>query len=96
MIERNSVALEDIYTDVKLVKVETKPTGTVRTELKSYSELFAQEHNDNSENIEGKRVFCKAEMGMGKTCLMHKITHDWVKGIFKMFTIVFLISMKLV
>ena len=96
MIERNSVALKDIYTDVKLVKVETKPTGTVRTELKSYSELFAQDQNVNTEHIEGRKVFCKAEMGMGKTCLMQKITHDWVKGIFTVFTIVFFISMKLV
>ena len=47
-------------------------------------------------DIQGKRILFKADPGMGKTSLMKKVTYDWARGIFTVFTLVFFVSMKLV
>ena len=133
-VKKDVMKLEDIYTDVTLEKVEQKPTGTVKTQLNSYTELFGQnvpkaetpvsrqkrnkgrkvkgkrtqklklknsakdqkqDHVTDQEE-QGKKMLFTADPGMGKTSLMKKVTYDWVKGIFTVFTIVFFVSVKLV
>ena len=44
----------------------------------------------------GKKVLMSGEPGIGKSTLCKKILYDWAQGIFTAFTIVFLISLKIV
>ena len=43
-----------------------------------------------------KKVLFKGEQGMGKTTLSKKITLDWARGVFTTFSIILLVSLKLV
>ena len=43
-----------------------------------------------------RKVLVKGRVGHGKSTLAKKIAYDWAKGLFKRFSIVFFISMKLV
>ena len=54
-----------------------------------------QRTTSHSSRASGKRVLIKAEPGMGKTTLARKMAWDWAMGVFTTFSIVFLISLKL-
>ena len=91
--------MNDLYTELEIDKLEHKPKTTEkRTPFKDYTELF-QDCTANSSQVKrgkGKRVLVKADPGNGKTTFVGKVAWDWAKGFFTTFTIVFLVSMKLV
>ena len=91
--------MNDLYTELEIDKLEHKPKTTEkRTPLKDYTELF-QDCTAKSSQVKrgkGKRVLVKADPGNGKTTFVRKVAWDWAKGFFTTFTIVFLVSMKLV
>ena len=104
-VSTENFEMEDIYTDLTINKLNFSPMGPQKTNLVSYTELFENKvttpsDNDQDEDTqteqEGEKVLFQGESGMGKTSLMKKVTCDWVKGIFTVFTIVFFVSLKLV
>ena len=42
-----------------------------------------------------KKILIKGEPGMGKTTLGKKMGFDWVKGVFKMFSVIFFLTLRL-
>ena len=44
----------------------------------------------------GEKILIKGEPGMDKTTLIKKVAYDWVKGLFTVVSIVFLVFLKLV
>ena len=43
-----------------------------------------------------RKILIKAAPGMGKTTLGKKVTRDWARGVYKKFSIVFFVALKLV
>ena len=60
------------------------------------SSMQRQKSDPKNRNKQGKRILVKADPGMGKTTLSRKIAWDWAMGILNDFTIVFLVTVKLI
>ena len=94
-----TVDMKDIYTELTLDKIENQPTGPEGKTIEDYKELFEdkkKELGEQSKKKPPKKVLLKADPGMGKTTFGKHLAYDWAKGIFKVFTIVFFVSLKLV
>ena len=50
----------------------------------------------NENKSKRRKILIKGKPGMGKSTLGKKIAHDWAKGVFKMFSIVFILGLNLV
>ena len=90
-----TVDMKDIYTDLTLEKIENQPTGPEGKRVQDYKELF-QEEIDPKERKPPKKVLFKGEPGSGKTTVSKKISWDWGMGLFKVFSLVLFVSLKLV
>ena len=75
----NEVEIDKLFVQVTLVEHCQESSGRKSTQLEHYTELF-----DSIMQHEGERILLKAEPGMGKTTLVKKITHDWMKGVLLM------------
>ena len=89
-----TVDMKDIYTDLALEKIENEPTGPEGKRIEDYKELF--ENKTRESETETEKVLMKGDPGMGKTTVSKKISWDWAMGLFKVFTLVFFVSLKLV
>ena len=91
--------MHDLYTELEIDQLEHKPkTPEKRTPLKDYTEIF-QDCTASLNQVKrgkGKRVLVKADPGNGKTTFARKVAWYWAKDFSTTFTIVFLVSMKLV
>ena len=74
------------------IALAMKLLGEKRRRLEGYQEMF----HCNQSNPNNRKVLMKADPGMGKTTLGKKMTWDWAKGVFKEFSIIFFVSLKLV
>ena len=88
-----TVDMTDINTDLTLEKIENEPTGPEGKRIENYKELF---ENKTGEESETKKVLMKGDPGIGKTTVSKKISWDWAVGLFRVFTLVFFVSLKLV
>ena len=52
--------------------------------------------NCNKSEHENRKILIKADPGMGKTTLGRKVARDWAKGVFKKYSLVFFVALKLV
>ena len=94
-----TVPVQDIYTELTLEKIENQPTGPEGARLRDYQELFPHtmsEKEMKTSKKHPKKVLMKGDPGTGKTVAGKKISWDWAMGLFKMFTIVLFVSLKLV
>ena len=82
---------QEMFIERTLVLV-MKLLGEKRRRLEGYQEMF----HCNQSNPNDRKVLMKADPGMGKTTLGKKMTWDWAKGVFKDFSIIFFVSLKLV
>ena len=85
-----TVDMKDIYTDLTLEKIENEPTGPEGKRIENYKELFENKLGES----ETKKVLKKGDPGMGKTKVSKKILWDWAVGLFKVFTLVFFVSLN--
>ena len=97
--------MDDLYTNLTLVKVDDRLISEGHTELYDYEEVFPEPKErprkvcpclNSEDDPEGERILFKGDPGMGKTTVSKKAAYDWAKGIFKAFTIVFFVFLKLV
>ena len=97
--------MDKLYTELAIEKQEGLLTGS--SSIKEYHELFTDEEQNQDERQTnkgkltakkkiGKKILCKGDPGMGKTTWGKKIGWDWATGIFKTYSIVFFIFLKLV
>ena len=82
------VDMNKLYTELILEKIEDEVLGEKRKTLKYYQQMFDSEGRH--------KILIKADPGMGKTTLGKKVGWDWAKGIFRMFSMVFFVFLKLV
>ena len=90
--EGRLIKMDELYTELTIEKVEMKLLREERKKLRGYQEVF----HCNQSNQNYKKVLMKADPGMGKTTLGKKVTWDWAEGVFKDFSIIFFVSLKLV
>ena len=81
--------MDELYVNVTLEKLYRKAGGLERRVLENYIQLFNPEMRN-----EGERILLKGDPGMGKTTLMKKITHDWVRGRFTDVSVVSFVMLK--
>ena len=100
-----TVQMEDLYTELTVVKIENKPTGPETKVINDYRELFNQAQGSDGprkgkgrfrKTVRGKRFLVKADPGLGKTTFCKKFAWDWAKGHFTIFSVTFCIRLKLV
>ena len=77
---------------IETLVLAMKLLGEKRRRLEGYQEMF----HCNQSTPNDRKVLMKADPGMGKTTLGKKMTWDWAKGVFKDFSIIFFVSLKLV
>ena len=111
-VQNYTLPMDELYTELTLEQIESKPTGPIPVKLESYTELFTEKettdqqqcHPDpnpepprkKSRKSKGKKILAKGDPGMGKSTMGRKIAYDWAKGVFTAVSIVFFISMKLI
>ena len=90
--------METNYTELSLQKIEDTPKGQTSVPLHDYRELFQEDQSANKQAGRWKRktVIMTGDPGIGKTTMCKKVVWDWAKGLFTMFTVVFLISMQMI
>ena len=86
------VDMNDVYTELNLKQIENKAHGEIFITLKDYGDVLIRGSGLNSRN----KILMKGDPGMGKTILGKKIGLDWAVGIFRAFSIVFFVALKLV
>ena len=86
------INMDELYTELTLEKVEMKLLVEEREKLNRYREMF----HCNQSNPNNRKILMKADPGMGKTTLGKKMASDWATGVFKDFSIIFFVSLKLV
>ena len=82
------IDMNKLYTELILEKIENELLGKKKVILQGYEEMFKSKGRD--------KILIKGDPGMGKTTLGRKIGWDWVKGLFKIFSLVFVVFLKLV
>ena len=111
-VQNYTVKMDELYTELTLEQIESKPTGPIPVKLESYTELFTEKettdqqqcHPDpspepprkKSRKSKGKKILAKGDPGMGKSTMGRKIAYDWAKGVFTAVSVVFFVSMKLI
>ena len=86
------IDMDELYTELTFEKVESMLFGKESKSLGRYEEMF----NCHKSEHKNRKVLIKADQGMGKTTLGKKITRDWATGVFKRFSVVFFVVLKLV
>ena len=84
--------MDELYIELTLEKVERKLLGEETWTLQSYENMFSC----NKSEHKNRKILMKADPGMGNTTLGKKITKDWATEVFKKFSIIFFVALKLV
>ena len=82
------VDMNKLYTELTLEKIENDLFGAGQRTLHGYKEMF--------DSVGRDKILTKGDPGMGKTTLSKKIGFDWTREIFKMFTVIFFVQLRLV
>ena len=98
------VDMEELYTELKLEKINNTSYGQDRKQLENYKVLFALHKPGMLEYLDiryyypslspKRKILIKGGPGMGKTSLVKKIAWDWAKGFFDKVSIVFFVFLK--
>ena len=100
------VDMEELYTELRLEKIDKKLFREERMELESYKVLFSLHKPGMLEYLDiryycpnlspKKKILMKGNPGIGKTSLLKKVAWDWAKRLFVKVSIVFFVFLKLV
>ena len=95
------VDIHQIYTRLSWVKEEQTPTGSSRSELNYYTDLFSA----NKNGVVPKRILGQGQTGIGKSTFVKKLAVDWAelddttlgdqqKDILKKFELLVVVNLK--
>ena len=91
-----TLKLEDVKTRLDVVRCRG---GKVNWKTSEHIEMFVETEPREMRGLPVlqtlRKILVKGRVGHGKSTLAKKIAYDWAKGLFKRFSIVFFISMKL-
>ena len=92
------VDMRKLYTELTLEKIENTILGEKYVKLVNYEKMFeCRNLAIGEENISDRnKILIKGESGMGKSTLGRKFGWDWARGIFKLYSVVFFVPLKLV
>ena len=92
-----TLKLEVVQTRLDVVRCRGEKVNWKASEyIEICEETEPREIGSPSEKKKLRKVLVKGRLGHGKSTLAKKIAYDWAKGLFKCFSIVLFISMKLV
>ncbi len=89
-IQNDQMNIDEAFFPLKLSKEVKLPAHVKMEPIENYQELF------EGKKGKAKRILLKGDPGIGKTTLVSKMVYDWAVSAWKMFSIVFLISMKII
>ncbi len=101
----DKMEINEAYFPLKISKEVKLPARVKKEEIKNYTELMEDKKNIfgdlfdmffEDKKRKGKRILLKGDPGIGKTTLVSKMVYDWAVSAWQMFSIVFLISMKVI
>ena len=108
----NLIDMNKFYTELNFAKVENIVLGKNTTHIKKYEEMLqcnsdsdweteekcseSLETNAEDGTLDRKKILLKADARMGKSTLGKKIGFDCSRGIFKINSVVFFVTLKLV
>ncbi len=100
-IERDVMDFEDVYIDLGITKEKTTCFEEDKEPVKDYKELFAENPESTEEGAKRRRrlrkkILIKGDPGIGKSTLVAKMAFEWATSTWKMFSLVFFISMRVV
>ena len=93
---------EDVYMNLGITKEEKTMMGEDKESLSDYKELFAENPESSAAGRKRRRkklrkkILIKGDPGIGKSTLAAKMAYDWAVSTWKMFSLVFFISMRVV
>ena len=96
------IDMDELYTKLTLEKRDNTRFGETGKTLGNYKDMFKEDSESGSEAEKPKRqkkrkkILSKGDPGMGKSTLGKKIGLDWAKGLFKMFSVIFFIVLRIV
>ena len=96
LMKNCSVKTEDIQPRLMIRKLAGKE---VSQEIRDYTSLFGDDSNELSwkrRRTQQRKILLKGSLGSGKSRVARKLQRDWRKDILVTFSVVFLISVKLV
>ncbi len=99
-IEEDVLDFEEVYIDLGITKEGPMTSEEDTGPVTDYTKLFAE----NPESTEGgrkrrrlrKKILIKGDPGIGKSTLAAKMAYEWATSTWKMFSLVFFISMRVV
>ena len=107
-----AVDMDELYTELTLELTENKASGPEYTKINDFKLLFEDKLTSTVNDAvhtsvlgvrtkpfskpRRKKILIKGDPGKGKTTLMKKMGWDWATGMFKKFSFVFFVFLKLV
>ncbi len=99
-LERDVMDFEDTYIDLGITKEKTTCFEEDKEAVTDYKELFAENQESSGEGKKRRRsrkkILIKGDPGIGKSTLVAKMAYEWATSAWKMFSLVFFISMRVV
>ena len=93
-LEKTTVFCREISDSTKEIQIIFNVNGQEYTTY-NYGPLFREPEGTAQTTNKGKRILIKNDRGIGKTSLARRLEWEWAKGDFKMFSIVFFVSLRL-
>ena len=99
-LESDDMEMDD-YVPIRITSETTTQNTTEKTEVMDCKELFEEnaeirEEGKKRRRRERKTVLLKGDPGIGKSTYISRLAYDWAVGRFKLFSLVFFISLKIV
>ncbi len=100
-LESDEMEFGDVYKPVEIAKKTGLPYETGTTFVYDYQNVFTEdegygEGGGKRPKRTRKKVILQGSPGMGKSTMVSKMVYDWATDVWTTFTVVFLISLKLV
>ena len=103
--DKHVTEMDALCTGLTIEKLDNSTVDNGNTTVSDYKEIFSdvrtQYGGKYSRNLtclnpeeEGERILVKGEHGMETDIISKKVAHDWAKGHFKIFKVIFIIDLK--
>ncbi len=97
-LEGDTLEIDDIYHPLSL-KREVKAKNKINKEdIDTYENIFdiQEQPGKAKQKTKRRKILLKGDPGIGKTTLVSRMAYDWAVSTWNMFSLVFLISLKVI